>query len=174
MRFTPSIFGKLLEPIKRRQFDTLVERHAGDAYVKSFASWNHLLALVYAQFGRGPQLARPGGGLECQPSASLPSGQRPTRALNPVRCQQKVHSLAGNPDHHLVQVPSVARARTATPQPARDHRSELQHPAADSFVGDVEPTLGEKLLHVSIAERKAQVEPNGMLDDIRRKAVTVV
>ena len=38
MRFTPSIFGKLLEPIQRRQFDTLVKRHAGDAYVKSFAS----------------------------------------------------------------------------------------------------------------------------------------
>lgn len=50
MRFTPSIFGKLLEPINRRQFETLVARHAGDAYVKSFASWNHLLALVYAQF----------------------------------------------------------------------------------------------------------------------------
>ena len=26
MRFTPSIFGKLLEPIQRRQFDTLVKR----------------------------------------------------------------------------------------------------------------------------------------------------
>jgi putative transposase len=50
MRFTPSIFGKLLEPIRRRQFDTLVARHAGDAYIKSFPSWNHLLALVYAQF----------------------------------------------------------------------------------------------------------------------------
>jgi hypothetical protein len=29
MRFTPSILAKLLEPIKRRQFDRLVERHAG-------------------------------------------------------------------------------------------------------------------------------------------------
>src|SRR5260370_15866415 len=56
MRFTPSIFGKLLEPIKRRQFETLVERHAGDAYVKSFASWNHLLALVYAQFSSAVSL----------------------------------------------------------------------------------------------------------------------
>jgi putative transposase len=56
MRFTPSIFGKLLEPIKRRQFDTLVERHAGDAYIKSFASWNHLLALVYAQFSAAVSL----------------------------------------------------------------------------------------------------------------------
>jgi IS4 transposase len=56
MRFTPSIFGKLLEPIKRRPFDTLVARHAGDAYVKSFPSWNHLLALVYAQFAAAASL----------------------------------------------------------------------------------------------------------------------
>src|SRR5215467_14323558 len=56
MRFTPSIFGKLLEPIKRRQFDTLVAHHAGDAYVKSFPSWNHLLALVYAQFSSAGSL----------------------------------------------------------------------------------------------------------------------
>jgi len=56
MRFTPSIFGKLLEPIKRRQFDRLVERHAGDAYVKSFTSWSHLLALVYAQFSSAVSL----------------------------------------------------------------------------------------------------------------------
>jgi putative transposase len=56
MRFTPSIFGKLLEPIKRRQFDTLVARHAGDAYVKSFSSWNHLLALLYAQFSAAASL----------------------------------------------------------------------------------------------------------------------
>jgi len=56
MRFTPSIFGKLLEPIKRRQFDSLVARHAGDAYVKSFPSWNHLLALVYAQFSAAVSL----------------------------------------------------------------------------------------------------------------------
>jgi len=56
MRFTPSIFGKLLEPIRRRQFDTLVARHAGDAYIKSFPSWNHLLALVYAQFSAAVSL----------------------------------------------------------------------------------------------------------------------
>jgi putative transposase len=56
MRFTPSIFGKLLEPIQRRQFDRLVARHAGNAYVKSFPSWNHLLALVYAQFSAAVSL----------------------------------------------------------------------------------------------------------------------
>lgn len=56
MRFTPSIFGKLLEPINRRQFETLVAGHAGDAYVKSFSSWSHLLALLYAQFAAAASL----------------------------------------------------------------------------------------------------------------------
>ena len=49
MHFTPSIFGKLVEPINRRQFQAIVERHDGDAYVKCFTSWEHLLALVFAQ-----------------------------------------------------------------------------------------------------------------------------
>jgi hypothetical protein len=32
----------------------------------------------------------------------------------------QVHPLAGNPDHHLVEMPAVARAWTALPQLARD------------------------------------------------------
>lgn len=50
MRFTPTIFGKLLEPINRRQFAGIVARHDGDAYDKSFRSWEHLVALIFAQF----------------------------------------------------------------------------------------------------------------------------
>src|SRR5580704_13337117 len=49
MRFTPTIFGQLLEPINRRQFTAIVERHDGDAYDKSSRSWDHLVALIYAQ-----------------------------------------------------------------------------------------------------------------------------
>jgi putative transposase len=56
MRFTPSIFGKLLEAINRRQFQTIVDRHDGDAYDKSFKSWEHLLALIFAQFSASDSL----------------------------------------------------------------------------------------------------------------------
>jgi len=49
MRFTSSIFGKLLEAIDRRRFEAIVARHKGDAYDKSFGSWEHLLALIFAQ-----------------------------------------------------------------------------------------------------------------------------
>jgi putative transposase len=41
--------SKLLEPIDRRQFAAIVARRDGDAYDKSFRSWDHLAALIYAQ-----------------------------------------------------------------------------------------------------------------------------
>ena len=50
MRYTPTIFSALVEPLDRRRFDAIVARRNGDAYDKSFFSWNHLLALIYAQF----------------------------------------------------------------------------------------------------------------------------
>ncbi|MGY0572034.1 IS4 family transposase [Bradyrhizobium sp. RDM12] len=49
MRFRDSIFSRLLEPIDRRQFQTAVDRLDGDAYDKSFKSWDHLVTLIYAQ-----------------------------------------------------------------------------------------------------------------------------
>jgi IS4 transposase len=49
MHFTSSIFAKLLEPISRRGFQALVDRHNADAYDKGFHSYDHLLTLVFAQ-----------------------------------------------------------------------------------------------------------------------------
>src|ERR1700687_4155590 len=49
MRFTDSIFASLLEPINRRQFQSVVDGSEGDAYDKTFKSWDHLVALIYAQ-----------------------------------------------------------------------------------------------------------------------------
>ena len=51
MQYLDSIFGSLLKPISRRQFDKSVERHDGDSYDKTFDSFSHLVALVYAQLG---------------------------------------------------------------------------------------------------------------------------
>ena len=49
MRYHDSVFGMLLKPISRRWFAGAVERHDGDAYDKSFRSWDHLVALIFAQ-----------------------------------------------------------------------------------------------------------------------------
>jgi len=58
MRFRDSTFGNLLKPINRRQFQTVVERFDGDAYDKSFKSWDHLVALIYAQLSGADSLRR--------------------------------------------------------------------------------------------------------------------
>jgi putative transposase len=52
MRFYDSIFGGLLEPINRRQFQATVE----DAYDKSSKSWDHLVAPIYAQLSGNDSL----------------------------------------------------------------------------------------------------------------------
>ena len=50
MRFSNSTFVQLLKPISRKRFKEIVERHDGNAYDKSFKSWEHLVTLLYAQF----------------------------------------------------------------------------------------------------------------------------
>src|ERR1700686_3429997 len=58
MRHVDSIFGSLLKPIDRRRFQAIVDRHDGDSYDKSFKSWHHLVALVFAQLGHVESLSR--------------------------------------------------------------------------------------------------------------------
>ena len=62
MQVLDSIFGRLLKPIDRRQFRAIVERHNGDAYDKSFKSWEHMVTLVFAQLSRTSSLRAIGAG----------------------------------------------------------------------------------------------------------------
>ena len=56
MQYRTSTFRELLKPISRRWFDETVERHGGNAYDKSFESWDHLVALIYAQLSGAESL----------------------------------------------------------------------------------------------------------------------
>jgi hypothetical protein len=62
----------------------------------------------------------------------------------------QVHVLARDPDDHFVEMPAIARSRTALSQAPSDRRSEFEHPTANAFVGEVEATLGKHLLDISI------------------------
>src|SRR6202049_3662608 len=86
----------------------------------------------------------------------------------------EIHPLAGDPDYHFVQVPAIARPRTAQPQPSSNHRAEFQHPATDALVGEVESTLCEQFLDIAIAQGEAQIEPNRMLNHTRRETVPAI
>jgi putative transposase len=96
MRFTPTIFGQLLEPINRRQFSAIVERHDGDAYDKSFRSWDHLVALVYAQFSALDSLRglEAGWNANCQHHYHLASGALKRSTLADANARRPAEVLA--------------------------------------------------------------------------------
>ncbi len=48
-------------------------------------------------------------------------------------------------DHHLVEVPMIAGLRAGTVQIGGDDRPELQEPAADGLVGDVQAVINRVL-----------------------------
>ena len=56
MRFAPTIFSQLVEPLDRRCFEAIVERFGADAYDKSFRSWDHLMVLIHAQLSGASSL----------------------------------------------------------------------------------------------------------------------
>ena len=47
-----TVLESLLKALPRRVFGGIVERHRGDRYIKEFSSWDHLVALVFAQLAR--------------------------------------------------------------------------------------------------------------------------
>ena len=53
-------------------------------------------------------------------------------------------------------------------------RAEFQHPAPHRFIGDVDPTLGQQFLDVAVAQGEAEIQPDRVLDDLRREAMAVV
>src|SRR6516225_9743392 len=71
-------------------------------------------------------------------------------------------------------MPSVARLRATPTQPSRDRGTEFQHPAPHRFVGDVETSLGQQFLDVAVAQGKAQIEPDRVLDDLGGEAMAPV
>ena len=86
----------------------------------------------------------------------------------------QIHVLACDPNDHFVEMPAIARSRTAPSQAPSDCRSEFEHPTANALVRDVEAALGKQLLDIAIAQGEAEVQPHCVLDDDRRKTMPAI
>src|ERR1700686_1421816 len=53
----------------------------------------------------------------------------------------QVHPLAADANHHLVEMPSVARAWARASKPAGKPGPELQNPPPHRFIGNLQPSL---------------------------------
>ena len=99
-----------------------------------------------------------------------------------INCPPQVHLLAANihedfvqvPDEDFVQVPDIERGAAAFSDLVSIGASEFQHPQTNRFIADVNTTLGQQILDIPVAHRKAEVEPNGLLNDVRVKAVAPI
>jgi len=69
----------------------------------------------------------------------------------------------------LIEGPFVARARTTMAQGIGVLLAERAAPLPDGLVGDDDAALGEQLLHVPVAEREAEGQPDGVANDLRRE-----
>src|SRR5208337_2814807 len=74
----------------------------------------------------------------------------------------------------LVKMPDRMRFGTALSQFRCNDRSEMIHPPPDGLVRDHNPALGEQVFDVAEAEREPEVQPNRLVNDLRREPVARV
>jgi len=86
----------------------------------------------------------------------------------------QIMQFAVDPDKHLVEVPLIARPGTPSADPVREYRGELRAPAPDGLVRDSDATLSQKQLDIAEAETEGMMEPDGVTDDLSRKAVSMM
>jgi hypothetical protein len=71
-------------------------------------------------------------------------------------------------------MPLACRSGAQPAQVTSESWPELQDPASDALVGGLDAALGQELLDIAVAEREAQIEPDGVPDDLGRELVTCV
>ena len=72
-----SVFQQLLKQIPRRQFQSIVEKHGSDKWVKSFTSWQHLVAMLFAQASAQTSLRDVVATFNAHPARHFHLGARP-------------------------------------------------------------------------------------------------
>jgi hypothetical protein len=91
-----------------------------------------------------------------------------------IYCSPQIMLLAPDRKENFVHVPFVPTARATTAQFIRVGLPKLQTPLPDRFIGDDDSALGQKLFHVTKAERETERQPHRMADDFRREAETLL
>ena len=79
--------------------------------------------------------------------------------------------LAVDWNDDFIKVPFISSIRSITLDAIGEVASEPVHPKPDGFAADNHASFGKQILHISRAEGKTIIRPNGITDDFSRKAV---
>ena len=77
----------------------------------------------------------------------------------------------GNSERDLIKMPFVANPGKAATDLIGKPLAELARPLPHGFMADDDAARGQQLLHHAQPEREAEVEPDGMADDLGREAI---
>ena len=91
-----------------------------------------------------------------------------------VNRSPEVVQLAANADKHLIEKPLVTGLRPALPEALCVGPSEAQAPLADGLVADHDAPSGQDQFDLPQAQAEAVIQPNGLVDDFRRKTEAAV
>ena len=83
----------------------------------------------------------------------------------------KIEALTLDGDEEFIDVPDVTESSPFPTQRLGEGRSEFLTPVSDRFVGDKDSSLCKQVFCVSKAQREPMVQPNGVTDDFRWKAM---
>jgi hypothetical protein len=74
----------------------------------------------------------------------------------------------------LVEMPGPVRLLATLSQVGRDHGSEMVHPTPNRLVGHHQSALGQQILDVAKTEREPEIEPDRLVNNLGREAVSGV
>ncbi len=83
----------------------------------------------------------------------------------------QVMAFAIDREKHLIEMPFVPWLGASTLQLIGVVLPKLQTPLANGFMSDVDTAFTEELLHVTVAQGEAIIQPDAMADDLTREAV---
>jgi hypothetical protein len=86
----------------------------------------------------------------------------------------EIVALRVDRDEYLVQMPFVTRPGASPPQCIGILLAELAALLPDGFVGHDDAADEQELFPIAMAERKTEVQPDGVADDLTRKPVVFV
>jgi hypothetical protein len=91
-----------------------------------------------------------------------------------VHCSPKILDLAVDLEEDLVQMPLISRLWATAFELVSVDLPELEASVANGFIADDDPTSGEEFFYITVAERKAKIEPDSVGDNSGGVAVALV
>jgi hypothetical protein len=82
--------------------------------------------------------------------------------------------LTGDLEHHLIEMPFVARPGQPSADDGGELLAKLESPLPDRLMADLDAAEGQHLLDHPKAQRESKVQPHRVADQLRREAVAGV